>query len=209
MFHAEKVGPIWIEKSPAQFMKEKNASIPSDEFGDYHLDGARLLKITIQPRPADQPGSEILSGELIDVDGRPVRSWLSRDMTAEEMPAEMARQSAAMRQRVRDSYSEAMRPISEAYPLEEREGWPEQIEAAKVVTAGGVSDLIDVLAAPRGLSAAEMAQTILQKQAGYRVIYGAMTANLHRLIGLIEAAVTLADLVSIDVANGWELPGAG
>lgn len=179
----------------------------------------RLSDGRTRTNPASFTPEEIADARFVAVDPKPEpgpdqvvswggSDWAVRAKTPEELAQEFAAHQADMRQRVRDSYSEAMRPISEAYPLEEREGWPEQIEAAKVVTAGGVSDLIDVLAAPRGLSAAEMAQTILQKQAGYRVIYGTMTANLHRLIGLIEAAVTLADLMSIDAASGWELPGA-
>lgn len=134
-----------------------------------------------------------------------VWGWAIRDLSPPEIAAKLQAQKAEMQQRVKEAYSIAMQPISEAYPLEEREGWPEQIEAAKEVIANGQSDLIDVLAAARGLSAADMAQTILRKQAEYRVVYGAMTANLHRLDDLITTAASLEDLAEVDVAEGWVL----
>ncbi|MEP1330549.1 hypothetical protein [Pseudophaeobacter sp.] len=134
--------------------------------------------------------------------------WVLRDKTSGELAQEFAAHQADMWQTIRNAYSAAMRPISEAYPQEEREGWPEQIQAAKAVIAGEASPLIEALAAPRGLTASEMASRVLQKQAEYRVVYGTMTANLHRLAGLVDAAATASDLEQIDVASGWDLPAA-
>lgn len=168
-----------------------------------------VFPVTVADKPAHTPA------QVAERDAAPtptggawVLGWTVRDMTAEEQAQEFTARQSEMRQRIRSAYSAAMRPISEAYPQEEREGWPEQIQAAKAVIAGETSALIDALAAPRGLTASEMASRVLQKQAEYRVVYGTMTANLHRLAGLVDAAATASDLEHIDVASGWDLPAA-
>lgn len=106
----------------------------------------------------------------------------------------------------RQHYRQAMSLISSAYPLEEREGWPEQIEAAKEVIAGGQNQLIETLAQPRGKTPLEMAQTVLAKRAQYQTVYGARTARLHALEAEIKGAPDLASLNLIDPAQGWQLP---
>ena len=103
------------------------------------------------------------------------------------------------------AYSEAMRPISAAYPPEEREGWAEQVAAAQEVVTGGQNDLIDALRHPTGETALEMAQRIIAKRAEYLVSYGQVTAARRGVEAQIEAANTLADLEAIDVRAAFGL----
>lgn len=104
-----------------------------------------------------------------------------------------------LRRQVKATYARAMLPISKEYPAEEREGWAEQIQAAQEVLAGGQNDLIDVLRAPTGETATEMASRIAAKREEYLVAYGQVTAARRGLDAQIEAATTLADLDAIDV----------
>jgi|26BtaG_2_1085354.scaffolds.fasta_scaffold00151_13 hypothetical protein len=135
-----------------------------------------------------------------------VLGWEIVDLSAAEVQDAFERRRDELRGLIRDHYSAAMSMISAAYPLEEREGWPEQIEAAKEVLAGGQNQLIETLAAPRGKTPAEMAQTVMTKRAQYQAVYGAMTANLHAHEAAIAAATDLANLNLIDPAQGWQIP---
>ena len=118
--------------------------------------------------------------------------------------AETSAKRSELLSATRQHYRQAMSLISSAYPLEEREGWPEQIEAAKEVIAGGQNQLIETLAQPRGKTPLEMAQTVLAKRAQYQTVYGAMTARLHALEAEIKGAPDLASLSLIDPTIGWD-----
>lgn len=77
--HAEKIDGQWVEKTPAQFRKEREASIP-----DAALEDAGLFEVTDDPRP-NAPGQRVTPGPLVDRDGRPYRTWAVRDYTVEEL----------------------------------------------------------------------------------------------------------------------------
>jgi hypothetical protein len=120
------------------------------------------------------------------------------DMSIEDVRATLNRE-------VNLAYSEAMKPLSKDYPIEEREGWAEQVEAAKEVVAGGQNDLIDVLRGPTGETAVEMAEKILRLRAQYRVMYGVLTATRRALDMQITNATTLTELQAVDVRAGFGL----
>lgn len=80
---AQQVDGVWIEKTPAQFRKEKNAAIPAAQLAAFGLH-----EVTEGTRPADHPNRIIYPGPLIDVDGLPVRSWSFREKTADELAGE-------------------------------------------------------------------------------------------------------------------------
>lgn len=80
---AQQVDGVWIEKTPAQFRKEKNAAIPAAQLAAFGLH-----EVTEGTRPADHPNRIIYPGPLIDVDGLPVRSWSFREKTADELTQE-------------------------------------------------------------------------------------------------------------------------
>lgn len=132
-------------------------------------------------------------------------TWDGESFTTPAPPVPTAEELLAA---TRAAYIAAMSVISADYPDEEREGWAEQTAAAQEVIAGGQNDLIDALSAPRGIAALDMANIIMAKRAQYQAVYGAMTANLHRLDALISAAVTVEDLAAIDTSAGWEIPAA-
>jgi hypothetical protein len=133
--------------------------------------------------------------------GVPYWTWVERDPT----PEEVAQKREQLQRKARNAYSEAMRPISAAYPPEEREGWAEQVAAAQEVVTGGQNDLIDALRHPTGETALEMAQRIIAKRAEYLVSYGQVTAARRGVEAQIEAANTLADLEAIDVRAAFGL----
>jgi hypothetical protein len=112
---------------------------------------------------------------------------------------------ATLNREVNLAYSEAMEPLSKAYPLEEREGWAEQVEAAQEVVAGGQNDLIDTLRGPTGETAMEMAEKILRLRSQYRVMYGELTAARRGLDLQITSATTLNELQIVDVRAGFGL----
>jgi hypothetical protein len=132
-----------------------------------------------------------------------VLGWTVRDKTAEELATEIESLRARMYQQVRDAYSRAMSVISKGYPAEEREGWPEQIEAARDVLNGNENPLIDALRALTGETGPEMANTIIAKRKQYQVLYGGMTAKRRFLYEQIGAAAGLSELEAIDVEEIW------
>jgi len=90
MSHAEKISGEWIEKTPLQFRKERNASIP-----DARLADEGLHEVTIDPKP-DAPGQIVEQGPIVDRDGLPVRTWTTRDPTPEEVTQLQERQFRAI-----------------------------------------------------------------------------------------------------------------
>lgn len=193
--HAENINGEWVEKTPRQFRAEHNASIPDGRLAEHGLH-----EVTVDPKP-DAPGQIVEPGPIVDRDGLPVRTWITRDPTPEEVEEARARLHAA----AHSAYSRAMAPISTGYPAEEREGWAEQVAAAQEVLSGGQNDLIDALRAPTGETATEMANTIITKRQQYLVAYGQVTAARRGLAAQIEAATTLADLDAIDVNAAFGL----
>ncbi|MDO6758531.1 hypothetical protein Q4598_20010 [Phaeobacter inhibens] len=195
----------WHIATPSQYRCMKNASIPDSRLSDHGLH-----EVQVPPRPDVGPEQTIRLGEIQSQDGLPVREWVIETLSEVDAQAAVAeaiqRRRDELRRLIRDHYSAAMSVISADYPLEEREGWPEQIEAAKEVLAGGQNQLIETLAAPRGKTPAAMAQTVMTKRAQYQAVYGAMTATLHAHEAAIAAATDLANLNLIDPAQGWQIP---
>jgi hypothetical protein len=135
--------------------------------------------------------------ETVEAD-RVLRAVTISDMAIEDI-------RATLNLEVNLVYSEAMKPLSKDYPIEEREGWAEQVGAAKEVVAGGQNNLIDVLREPTGETAVEMAEKILRLRAQYRTMYGGLTAARRRLDLQITRATTLDELQAVDVRTGFGL----
>lgn len=66
----------------------------------------------------------------------------------------------------------------------ERETWKGQLEEARVVLDGGSSDLLDTLAAPRSLTATEMATVIVGKADAFKTASGAILAAQEALLNM-------------------------
>ncbi|WP_138423726.1 hypothetical protein [Maritimibacter alexandrii] len=65
----------------------------------------------------------------------------------------------------------------------ERETWKGQLAEARIVVVdGGTSSLVEALASPRGLSATEMAQTIIAKDAALKAAIGPILAAQEALL---------------------------
>ena len=98
---------------------------------------------------------------------------------------------------IRAAYSAAMSGLADAYPAHEREGWPEQVIAARAVLAGGSSELIDAMIAHTGETAQECAEAILAKRADHAVRYGALTGLKRSLLAQLAAAKTPAQIDAV------------
>lgn len=64
----------------------------------------------------------------------------------------------------------------------ERETWKGQLAEARIVVEGGSSPLVEALGVPRGLSAAEMAQVIIAKDAALKAAIGPILAAQEVLL---------------------------
>jgi hypothetical protein len=162
-------------------------------YGDEQL--VPIVVVTVDKSTTTRTTSA--SVDTVEAD-RVLRTVTISDMTIEDI-------RAALNHEVNRTYSEAMEPLSKAYPLEEREGWAEQVEASKEVIAGGQNDLIDTLREPTGETALEMAEKILRLRAQYRVMYGGLTAARRGLYLQIANATTLTELQAVDVRAGFGL----
>jgi hypothetical protein len=85
MSYAEKINGMWIEKTPRQFRNARNASIP-----DARLADEGLHEVTVDPKP-DASGQVVEPGPIVDRDGLPVRTWITRDPTPEEVTQKLAK----------------------------------------------------------------------------------------------------------------------
>lgn len=126
--------------------------------------------------------------------------WAANKPSLDDLKARKLRE-------VNRAYSEAMRPISEKFPPEEREGWGEQIKGSQSVRGGQADPLIDALRRKTGETAAELADSIAAKRAEYRAVYGHHGGTLRGLRQQIEAATTKAELNAIDVAGAFNQAG--
>lgn len=149
------------------------------------------------PSVADRPvitASQRLVRDTLptEVNGEWVYSW-----TITQKP--FAEAQADARNAVNRAYSKAMQPISSAYPIEEREGWFEQVQAARAVKGGNQNPLVDALRSRTGETADGLSDTIIGLRDQYLAIYGAHTATKRWLIKQINEATTLAELDAIDV----------
>jgi hypothetical protein len=155
---------------------------PSRELLEEH--GVYLVETDDRPEyDRDRESVRLSDPKLIDGVWR--RVWTVESVNIEDRRSKML-------QMVRDLYSDAMRPISAAYPPEEREGWPEQIAAAQEVLAGGQNALIDALRAGTGETAEAMAQTIIAKREQFLTLYGQVT-NARRVADSAVASATSHD----------------
>lgn len=164
------------------------------------LDALGLDILYEEDQPSDQPG------KIIERDKSPVKkgdvwvlSWTVRDASDDEV----SEQRKKMNRLVSIKYSEVMKKISSLYPVEEREGWSEQVAAAEVVLAGGTSPLIDALRQWTGETAEDMANKIMAKRDHYMTFYGAATGNRRFLDMQIKSASDKSQLDMIDITSGW------
>jgi len=195
MAYAENIDGVWITKTPRQFRQEQNASIP-----DANLEAEGLFEVTVDPKPTTA-GKIVEQGPIVEREGRPYQTWTERNPTAEE--TEQAR-SRKLRQ-AQEAYSRAMKPISDAYPIEEREGWFEQVQGAQAVKGGNANPLVDALGANTGETSTEIADKIIALRDQYLTTYGNYTSILRGLRGQINAATTLAELDSINIDASFGL----
>lgn len=193
MTYATRQNDGWLEKTPRQFREEQNASIPNA-----NLEAEGLFEVTVDPEPTT-PGKIIERGPIVERDKRPYQTWTERDPTVDEVEQERKR----LHRRKDRAYSDAMRPVSEAYPVEEREGWSEQVRAAQDVKDGKANGLIDKLRGSTGETANDMADRIIALREQYLTVYGTNTAARRGLTAQIDAAPTLADLQSIDIEGAF------
>lgn len=122
--------------------------------------------------------------------------WAARVPTLEDIRARKKRE-------VNEAYSAAMRPIAEKYPPEEREGWGEQIAAARDVKGGGKPMLIDDLRRNTGESAAQLASEIEAKRAEFLTVYGRHTGTKRGLMKQIQAAVDTEELEAVNIERAF------
>lgn len=193
MTYAEKINGEWITKTPRQFRTERNASIPEARLAD-----EGLHEVTVDPKP-DAPGQIVEQGPIVDRKGLPVQTWITRDPTPEEFEQEKSRKL----HEVNRAYSEAMKPISDAYPIEEREGWFEQVQAARDVKGGNANPLVDALRKNTGEGAVAISDKIIALRDQYLTVYGQHTGTKRGLIAQVNAATTKAELDAIDVKGAF------
>ncbi|MEC7763393.1 MAG: hypothetical protein VX874_15935 [Pseudomonadota bacterium] len=83
---------------------------------------------------------------------------------------------------VRQEGRRRLAALVEDYTDLERETWKGQLAEAQLVADGGSSALISALAVPRGLSAADMAQVIIAKDAALKAAIGPILAAQEALL---------------------------
>lgn len=193
---------VWETTTIEDFGRKYNISILEERHEDFDLFKLRL----VTPEENPTASQYVAYGDIEeDEDGRPVRIGVVTALDDTVLKERVDSAKAAMKESASDLYSRAMRVISNDYPKEEREGWPEQIEAAAAVIGGATGTMLEGMASVRGLTEQEMAERVFAKREAYRHVYGAMTTNLHRLTAEIEAATTLEELEAIDLSSGWSL----
>lgn len=80
MQYAEKINGTWVQKTPTQFRKEREANIP-----DSRLEEKGLYQVTEDPRPAVSNTERSMPGPIEDRNGRPFQTWVITDKTPEQI----------------------------------------------------------------------------------------------------------------------------
>lgn len=192
---------VWVATTTEEFGRKNNLSLRDEQHEEFGLFRLQFVEPTVTPTSDEY----VDYGDIEDDEGRPARVGIVKPLSEEVKQERFKNTKATMKAAVSELYSRAMQVISESYPKEEREGWPEQIEAATAVIDGSTGTILEDMASVRGLSEQEMANRVLSKRELYRQVYGAMTANLHRLTVAIETATTFEELNTLDLSSGWSL----
>jgi hypothetical protein len=122
-------------------------------------------------------------------------TWDGSTFTAPESPAIPASDLPAL---VRREGRRRLAALVSDYSDLERETWKGQIAEAQIVAEGGTSALVNALAAPRGISAADMAQVIIAKDAALKASIGPILAAQEALLN--------ADPIPQDYRNSSHWP---
>ena len=112
---------------------------------------------------------------------------------------------------VNSQYRSRMQAIADGYPAYERESWPVQLQEAKdlQINAGASTPWLDACAHQRGMTKAELAQRVLDKDFGYRQVSGFLTGvrQWHEdciALLLADGENARSELESYDHLQGWE-----
>lgn len=128
--------------------------------------------------PANKDYREILGG--IDAGEITIAPWTSPPVTEAQVRAEGARRLGL---------------IASPYAPEERETWHEQVREAEAVTADPAAStpLLSARAAARGVTAADLAATVLSKRDAYRAAAGAVLGAQDAILALDPIPADFAD----------------
>lgn len=97
---------------------------------------------------------------------------------------------------IKQIYRDKMSMVTKDYDQHEIMTWPVQIEEAKLVLAGELSDVIFLkeIANERGLNLTILAQRVLQNNAAFRYVTGKITGTRQRLEDITKGATSLSRL---------------
>lgn len=97
---------------------------------------------------------------------------------------------------IKQIYRDKMSTVTREYDQHEIMTWPIQIEEAKRIVEGDLTDVIflKALAERRGLNLQILAQRVLINNAGFRLITGNITGERQRLEDITKGATSLSRL---------------
>lgn len=90
------------------------------------------------------------------------------------------------------AYEAAFAPFEVVYPAHEREGWPIQLEEARVVLADPAAEVptLSAMVAERyieGETVADLARAVMANNATYRALYASLTGQQQRMCADVMA----------------------
>lgn len=173
----------------------------------YIIDGPKVWDIERAVFVAEVPDGEMYQELYNGNDLMPLdmfRGWLTRGgyPLGELRPIEEAR--AAKLADVIQGYKAAFGPIEAAYPTEERETWPIQLEEARAYLADPSADtpMLSIMVAMRGKgeSVGDFAGVVMANNAVYRLIAGYLTGQQQRMYAEVNALDTVEAVQAYQVA---------
>jgi hypothetical protein len=93
----------------------------------------------------------------------------------------------------------ALAALSQTYPAGEVQSWAQQVKEAESLAAdpAAVVPLLEAIATARGLTAAELADRVLQKTAAYATLSGELIGRRQAAEDLLATATTLEKVEAI------------
>lgn len=186
---AVKIKDGWIEMIPAEFMQQRNMSIPPVQY-----EASGLLEMSVDPDPADSPDLIIEDGEIQERNGRPHVTRTGR----EPSDAELKTIKRKKREEINAAYSEGMRKITRAYPAEEREGWAEQVAEVERIRGGKPTPLLDKISELTRETPQQIADKVSAKREQYLTTYARATAARQIMTARVDDAAGKGGFESID-----------
>ena len=108
---------------------------------------------------------------------------------------------------IMDGYRAAFAPVENAYPAEERETWPIQLEEARAVFADPQADAsvapmlaIMIEAREKDESLADFAEIVIRNNASYRLLAGSLTGQQQRMFSEVNDLAADEDVTAEDIA---------